>query len=443
MQKVRWFFMKRASKHAGIILLIISILAISAPRSFAVDFSFVDVIGIINKTEIDENRVFSQGDLYQFNGANADNFFTEKGAVLFWLSDVDRGELWFYANELRYENEVYMWKEVNKDYLRDVMTIINPIMSTYLDYSDGAMITFILTTAADFTKPFAKIEYSPLFTDAKNINTYDTQYSDFEKFNETVNWYLDNTVFATDENSLLSTYPTLSKGSKGEDVRKLQQRLNELGYSIGTVDGDFGNKTESALKEFQSDNGIDATGVADDKTQRILFSADAKKREATEATPQNPQNKQSDDDNYYFVPLLANLIGYSSSEWFSSGYNRALLTIVLTSDLASDEVLNNQQVLTDFVYKNTSYVGIASGSNTLLVFGIVEDSCMIIGYTPGSGEAYYTTVKFTKTDGTTGVDSSFLEMLVSGLCPNSYYQNDRNDFVDALGDLSDLLAKLF
>lgn len=45
------------------------------------------------------------------------------------------------------------------------------------------------------------------------------------------------------------------KGDKGEYVKAIQQRLVDLGYSVGAsgVDGDFGNATEKAVIDFQSD----------------------------------------------------------------------------------------------------------------------------------------------------------------------------------------------
>lgn len=43
----------------------------------------------------------------------------------------------------------------------------------------------------------------------------------------------------------------LKKGSKGDDVRRLQNLLNLLGYNCGNADGDFGAKTETAVKAFQ------------------------------------------------------------------------------------------------------------------------------------------------------------------------------------------------
>ena len=53
----------------------------------------------------------------------------------------------------------------------------------------------------------------------------------------------------------------LRKGSKGSEVKELQQALKNKGYDVGVVDGIFGTKTEVALKEFQKQLGVTADGV--------------------------------------------------------------------------------------------------------------------------------------------------------------------------------------
>ncbi len=58
----------------------------------------------------------------------------------------------------------------------------------------------------------------------------------------------------------------LKNGSKGAAVTELQTRLNDLGFSVGTVDGKYGNKTVQAVKAFQKAMGLNATGKADDDT---------------------------------------------------------------------------------------------------------------------------------------------------------------------------------
>lgn len=52
------------------------------------------------------------------------------------------------------------------------------------------------------------------------------------------------------------------RGSSGSVVRQIQSRLSDWGYYIGSIDGIFGSKTESAVKYFQSKNKLTPDGVA-------------------------------------------------------------------------------------------------------------------------------------------------------------------------------------
>lgn len=56
----------------------------------------------------------------------------------------------------------------------------------------------------------------------------------------------------------------------GADVVELQRKLRNLGYLEGRADGFFNNDTEVALKRFQHDKGLKATGIADRRTLDIL-----------------------------------------------------------------------------------------------------------------------------------------------------------------------------
>ena len=58
---------------------------------------------------------------------------------------------------------------------------------------------------------------------------------------------------------------TLRRGSKGEDVKKMQAKLGLA------ADGDFGPGTEAALKKWQVANGLTADGVAGPKTLAKLL----------------------------------------------------------------------------------------------------------------------------------------------------------------------------
>ena len=58
----------------------------------------------------------------------------------------------------------------------------------------------------------------------------------------------------------------LKEGSKGSDVKALQNKLIELGYLSGKADGVYGSKTTEAVKAFQRASKLTADGVAGEKT---------------------------------------------------------------------------------------------------------------------------------------------------------------------------------
>ena len=85
----------------------------------------------------------------------------------------------------------------------------------------------------------------------------------------------------------------LQKGSKGDDVKKLQSRLIELGYicGTGTADGIYGNGTYNSVKDFQRLNGLSVDGIAGQNTLTALYSA-------------NPER-------YEFIPGNDDIVGYT------------------------------------------------------------------------------------------------------------------------------------
>ena len=61
----------------------------------------------------------------------------------------------------------------------------------------------------------------------------------------------------------------LKKGSKGDSVKLLQELLNKHGFNL-TVDGNFGNKTEEAVKQFQKRLNLTVDGIVGSKTFEAL-----------------------------------------------------------------------------------------------------------------------------------------------------------------------------
>ncbi len=87
------------------------------------------------------------------------------------------------------------------------------------------------------------------------------------------------------------SYPgyLMAYGMADDNIKLLQRRLSDLGYSVGSVDGIYGNNTKNAVTKFQSDRGLDADGIVGENTWNELFNA------ITPSTdPNNPTNSEDD-----------------------------------------------------------------------------------------------------------------------------------------------------
>lgn len=92
---------------------------------------------------------------------------------------------------------------------------------------------------------------------------------------------------------MATSYTQVSKGSSGSSVTKLQQLLNQNGYSL-TEDGIFGNKTLSAVKDYQSKSGLTVDGIVGNNTWGALTGAN----KSTSSNNSNSNNKASDGFSY-------------------------------------------------------------------------------------------------------------------------------------------------
>ena len=77
---------------------------------------------------------------------------------------------------------------------------------------------------------------------------------------------------------------TVRSGDTGADVKRVQQRLTELGYYAEKIDGKYGASTVKAVKAFQKKMGLNGDGVCGVQTNTLLFAASALSVDAT-ATP--------------------------------------------------------------------------------------------------------------------------------------------------------------
>jgi peptidoglycan hydrolase-like protein with peptidoglycan-binding domain len=80
--------------------------------------------------------------------------------------------------------------------------------------------------------------------------------------------------------------PTIQEGTPDTgQTTVLQSNLARLGYNVGTPDGVFGPGTTTAVKQFQTDNKLPATGVVDAATWNALLANPATTGTTTTTAP--------------------------------------------------------------------------------------------------------------------------------------------------------------
>ena len=168
---------------------------------------------------------------------------------------------------------------------------------------------------------------------------------------------------------------SLKHGSSGDEVVKMQQRLYELGYYTGVVDGYFGDSTEEAFKLFQETAGLYVDGVAgSDLDYLYADDAPAYKTDAdTEEDEETDSEEEIDSDKEDLAETGA----------VADDAQEALVSLLFINGDYSDEVLKIQDRLITLGYLNgtadgefgdsteTAVMGF-QGNNDLPVTGVVE-----------------------------------------------------------------------
>lgn len=81
--------------------------------------------------------------------------------------------------------------------------------------------------------------------------------------------------------------PKGSMAGKQEQVKAVQQALKDKGHDPGEIDGVMGPKTQAAVKDFQSKEGLTASGQLDAETMSKL-GVQAKAGAATDTGASSP-----------------------------------------------------------------------------------------------------------------------------------------------------------
>lgn len=78
--------------------------------------------------------------------------------------------------------------------------------------------------------------------------------------------------------------PTIAVGSQGEDVEVVQRRLTKLDFDPGPIDGVFGNRTDAAVRRFQSARDLEVDGIVGPQTWEALAKRRRRKARANSRT---------------------------------------------------------------------------------------------------------------------------------------------------------------
>jgi len=103
-----------------------------------------------------------------------------------------------------------------------------------------------------------------------------------------------NILFAAVTSSLLFAGPVFAQDNQTariklnkQEIMQLQQTLEQKGFKVGKTDGIGGSKTSRALKEFQKQNNLPATGMSDQQTLADLGINVLMQNNSNASAPQN------------------------------------------------------------------------------------------------------------------------------------------------------------
>ncbi|NET60460.1 MAG: peptidoglycan-binding protein, partial [Symploca sp. SIO2E6] len=141
----------------------------------------------------------------------------------------------------------------------------------------------------------------------------------------------------------------LKKGSQGELVITLQEKLKQLGYYDGSADGSYSEATELAIIEFQKSVGLEPDGIVGPTTWSKLQATVVEQSEiAAVATPQPDADKASNNGGKLLLLLLSILLlfgtiggGFFLLKWLTKLKQSSEPQFPLEEDLKIDEGLGD------------------------------------------------------------------------------------------------------
>lgn len=168
----------------------------------------------------------------------------------------------------------------------------------------------------------------------------------------------------------------LSKyGSRGNEVKQIQQKLKNWGYYKGSVDGIYGSKTLEAVKYFQRKNGLTVDGIAGEKTLAALGISGAS-NSSSSSTNSNSNN----------VTLLAKLIyGEARGEQY---IGQVAVGAVVMNRVKSNSFPNT---IAGVIYQSGAFDAVSDGQINKTPDSTAKKAAQdaINGWDPSYGAIYY------------------------------------------------------
>ena len=173
---------------------------------------------------------------------------------------------------------------------------------------------------------------------------------------------------------------TLKQGSRGETVKKIQQKLKRWGYYSGSVDGIFGAQTRKAVELFQKRNGLYVDGIVGKRTLQALgISTSSSSSSSSSSTGVNGYTSSD-------VALLARLIHAEARGESYTG--QVAVGAVVLNRVRSSSFPNT---ISAVIYQPYAFTCVNDGQINLspneTAFSAAKDA--MNGWDPSYGSLYY------------------------------------------------------
>ena len=171
-----------------------------------------------------------------------------------------------------------------------------------------------------------------------------------------------------------SEVEALSKyGSRGTEVRTIQEKLKRWGYYSGSVDGIYGSQTVSAVKSFQKKNRLTVDGIAGTQTLKAMGITSS-------------SSSSSSSNNASNVNLLARVVyGEARGEPYTG---QVAVAAVVLNRVKSSKFPNS---ISGVVYQSGAFDAVADGQINMTPDTTAKKAAQdaLNGWDPSYGAIYY------------------------------------------------------